>query len=539
MFTAQIHRISRIFLFFFSLVFLCFIANRAIAEPEGISYDNWVGTIFKDRPETTLREMVIPGTHDSGSWAINDHSDVAPDAPKAYGLVKGIVAGWAKTQTFDFHHMLRMGVRHFDLRVQRHKGQFVLVHGLIGMPLSDALSQVRNFADAYPMEPVILEVAKTPGRDDWWPMIELFGIYLKPKLFKNSKPLAEITLGDLWKKDQFGETKNVIVVMNTGAGEIARHLGYFNGKDNFTGTWADTESVSTLKDRLLHGAVHESRKDFGLLNAPKNKLFWSAFTLTPHAKTILKDLFIKRSSGTIYQWTQDKLRPVIGEWLPEWEERGLRPNIITTDFFEYTAAVPMALRMNTVKPKPPAEKLRYLWVKDSTLTWSTQGTSASQYLEFRRPKSPDGYSIVGDVLITAAGESAIKTLVVADDQPGVARPLGYNWLWNDVGIGAHGPVSVWRPIPPKGFICLGDLAMNYHSTEPPKEMMQCIHESYLQPAQKVVHQWDETNSNAKFPVSLWKGVAVNGLSADTFIATRKHEAPPIGLFWSIANNHRQ
>ena len=111
------------------------------------AYDtaDWVSQVYQQRGDTTLRQMVIPGTHDSATYNFSSSSDLAPDANSIYGAAKGVVSDWGKTQSYNIYDMLQMGIRHFDLRILKHEGQFVNVHGLVGMTMPDVLAQVRQF----------------------------------------------------------------------------------------------------------------------------------------------------------------------------------------------------------------------------------------------------------------------------------------------------------------------------------------------------------------------------------------------------------
>ena len=506
--------------------------QTTLFSAEDIFYENWVSIVFKNNPNITLRDMVIPGTHDSGTYNLSLQSDVSPDAPSAYALAKGVVADWGRAQSFDFHTMLRLGVRHFDLRILKHKGHFVCVHGLVGMRLDDLLSQVRNFADTHPLEPIILEVAKTPDDRDVGPMIDIFNRYVSHRSADNTIPLAKLTLADLWKKDQFGNNKNIVVVF-TSDGEHGQRRGYFNGEHQFTGTWADTEDTSTLKNRLLSGSYHKGRYDHGLSNAPHDKLFYSAFTLTPQASTIAKDVVNFTSSGSLLKWTKNDLRPLLGEWVTEWSAKGIKPNIMTADFFEYTALVPMAIALNLKPANTPSQNLIIKEISNYNQLWHSTEKSLHSAAVYRA-MAEKGYSILGDVVVKGIDKPAFKTFIVADDQPGVARPLGYNWVWNDTDMGGNIDASIWRPIAPPGFVCLGDLVTQDHSIAPPKEMMQCIHHSYLSHLAKASWQWDETDSGAKFNVSWWVGSDMNDLlNPHLFRGSRHHARADQGLFWGL------
>jgi hypothetical protein len=495
-----------------------------------VPYADWVYTVLKDYPETTLRDMVIPGTHDSGTCNLNASSDLSPDSPYFYALHKKFASQWARTQNFNFHEMLLKGIRHFDLRIQKHKGEFVLVHGLVGMKLEDALSQVKGFSDAHPMEPIILEVAKSPPVHDIGTMIDLFDRYVGSRRVDNAIPLSQVKLQDIWKQDQNGQNSNIIVVFREGS-KYGQSRGYFDGRRQFTGTWANTEDSETLKSRLLHGSPHSS--DRGLLNAPKDKLSYSAFTYTANWRTILTSMLQLYSPRGLLKWTEDELRPLMGEWVSEWADEGIRPNIITTDFFEYTALMPLSIALNQREPEPPAEKLHYKEATKLISKWSNDGTASCHLGDIVRPVPESGYSILGDIIIPTQEDKSIKTMTVKDDQPGVARPTGYNWIWNNKGMGSSKDVTIWRPIPPAGYVSLGDIVTNDHGLAPANSRMRCVHKSYLNSTADIQRQWDNVDSGGQFNVSLWRAENCGAMPLETFKASRNHSMPGKKQFWSF------
>ncbi|KAF8316033.1 PLC-like phosphodiesterase [Clavulina sp. PMI_390] len=117
-----------------------------------------------------LRQIAIPGTHDSGTYAITPFSAVGQDVPWYVGLIqalplpsvviKQIIALWSIAQPDNFFTQLKSGVRYLDLRVQAGLlGSLTFVHGLVLAPVSDLMSQVSTFLSipGYEKEVVILD----------------------------------------------------------------------------------------------------------------------------------------------------------------------------------------------------------------------------------------------------------------------------------------------------------------------------------------------------------------------------------------------
>ena len=126
--------------------------------------EGWVEELFQAQPETRLVDLILPGTHDSGSYAITKASPPAPGAPASYAQVGLIAAKWAKTQDQTLEEQLRGGIRYLDLRVADFEDRLVLVHGLVSCDLDDALAGVRRFTAEHPKEPILLDLQAMPPR---------------------------------------------------------------------------------------------------------------------------------------------------------------------------------------------------------------------------------------------------------------------------------------------------------------------------------------------------------------------------------------
>jgi hypothetical protein len=192
-----------------------------------------------------------------------------------------------------------------------------------------------------------------------------------------------------------------------------------------------------------------------------------------------------------------------------------------------------------------------------------------------RPFADSGFSILGDVAITAStsiGKVAASVLVVSDDDgyagktlsadgmPLLARPVGYEVIWRDVGLEANQHVTLWRPIPPEGYVALGCVAIEGRKLKSPEEdsslsQLRCVHRtcvtssvfrdglwSFEPPSAEEAaalaaaeEEMDPTSRSSKYPKTtrLPQGVSLWGVmnEAQTFIpraaplsATREEES---------------
>src|SRR3990167_3056746 len=84
---------------------------------------DWMSRIPPDR---VFNQLIIPGTHDSGTYAISANSNYAltrdDPLPQWYekisnwfpAIFSGIAAGWAKTQPDTILQQLNAGIRYLD-----------------------------------------------------------------------------------------------------------------------------------------------------------------------------------------------------------------------------------------------------------------------------------------------------------------------------------------------------------------------------------------------------------------------------------------
>ena len=153
-------------------------SGTAISRPAKlISRIHWMRDLGDDIGNVPLNELTIPGSHDTGSYAINEDSGHSLDGqsyPHCFYLTQAICAryGRAQTPTIDAYGELEDGIRHFDLRTCGNETDVLNIgppswpaystsirtcHGLDGAPLQDILEQTRAFVDSHPGELVILD----------------------------------------------------------------------------------------------------------------------------------------------------------------------------------------------------------------------------------------------------------------------------------------------------------------------------------------------------------------------------------------------
>ena len=129
----------------------------------------WMGNLPNEKQLCPLRKLVIPGSHDPGTFALDKHMEVGPDEssllqklshkPLIGKVEKSVIYNWGKAQSMSIYDQLFHGIRYLDLRVAyREKDKTIrIVHGLYGWTVQQTLNDVNRFLSEFPKEIVILD----------------------------------------------------------------------------------------------------------------------------------------------------------------------------------------------------------------------------------------------------------------------------------------------------------------------------------------------------------------------------------------------
>lgn len=199
----------------------------------------------------------------------------------------------------------------------------------------------------------------------------------------------------------------------------------------------------------------------------------------------------------------------------------------------------------------------------STEVWDDNGSGADRDISIWQPTPPSGYYSFGHMLHKEKNPSSheMPITIVVRPRPGyenlLARPIGYEEVWNDAGSGADRDVRIFRIKCPSGYKALGMVASN-GARQPNDPNCRCIREtarkngethsllyaaSYaseeeMDPESRAKNEkiafWDDAGSGADDDVSLWKSIIAQannhtktvGITPNTFFASNDHHKTP-------------
>ncbi|CAH0047313.1 unnamed protein product, partial [Clonostachys solani] len=119
-------------------------------------------------------------------------------------------------------------------------------------------------------------------------------------------------------------------------------------------------------------------------------------------------------------------------------------------------------------------------------------------------------------------------------KPAVAQPVDYNQVWTDRGSGGKYNGAFWRPVPPNGYVALGDVCKSSWD-KPSTSDIWCVRKDLVANGSfSATSVWDDKGSGSKSDVSVWEikpapmgvqGSAYLPIQGDTFRAQGNYLPP--------------
>ena len=269
--------------------------------------DNWMGDLSGTIFNWSIDNIRMPGTHDSGTYAITSSSEITGDAPTWLPIVQSllgsaassVVAGWSKAQNWTIPYQLNGGIRYLDLRTCHASDGLRLCHALAGDPLSTVINAVATFSANHPMELIVLDFNHFYNMTaaDHASLASMLSSALGSRLAPASLG-ASVTAGQMWASGY-----NVIALY-ADSGTVSAN-SFLWPQSSIVSPWANTTSTSTLQNWIQTQP----------LSRPANTLFVSQGILTPDTTMIENGLIPFTSNPSSLQAVANNLNPQLWNWL--------------------------------------------------------------------------------------------------------------------------------------------------------------------------------------------------------------------------------
>lgn len=338
----------------YALFFLCVTFTSAVFA----STANWMSEIPNDR---IMNQLIIPGTHDSGSYAITSFSkfSLTHDDPLPMwieeisnilpiSLVRMIVAGWSKTQPYSIADQLNNGIRYLDFRVCHDTDSHLyLCHALLSVRLNHALHQIQTFISQNPSEIILLDINhiyNINNSNDEAQLISLIQGYLGNIAVPNSYH-ANDTIGTIRQSN-----RNVIILMNTDQPVTDPALQKFVStmlwhESNIDSPWPNVSTTSALKSILDTQMAARAK-----IYASANNFFVLQVIKTENTDQVIDGIVNAWQYPNTIKRYEISVNQAFNNWLNGYIDLyGQQPmNIVIHDWFDHTwNLIPLAIQYDT------------------------------------------------------------------------------------------------------------------------------------------------------------------------------------------------
>lgn len=144
---------------------LCFMIYM-LSYSFGYKYERWMEESRSALSEKTLFDIMLPGTHDSGTYSLGDNICPGGGGGKTNEILKvtnallmpaqKIMKRWSITQNGNITSQLNAGMRYFDIRALWDKNQWFIHHALEGEYIHSVFHQIKAFLEKHVFELLVL-----------------------------------------------------------------------------------------------------------------------------------------------------------------------------------------------------------------------------------------------------------------------------------------------------------------------------------------------------------------------------------------------
>ncbi|OYU04056.1 MAG: hypothetical protein CFE47_28945 [Pseudomonas sp. PGPPP1] len=159
--------------------------------------------------------------------------------------------------------------------------------------------------------------------------------------------------------------------------------------------------------------------------------------------------------------------------------------------------------------------------------WSDKTSGAHKAVGLWRPSSASNELIsffpLGDVAVDHYRNINNRKVVavVSDvnniDGTALRPPLDYQLVWHDKGSGARNDASIWRPVPPEGYVAMG-LVHGVDYDKPSTQAVRCVREDLVVASQVGKLIWDDKGSGSDNDLSIWSVNAPDASAGELYLA---------------------
>ena len=300
-----------------------------------VDVSSWMENLPNEKQLSPLKDLVIPGSHDSGTFSLDKNMEIGPDEPnliRKFGkLVKPVVYNWSVTQSMTIYEQLRSGIRYLDLRVAYRTADKTIrvLHGLFGWTIDQVLDEVNRFVANYPKEIVILDFNHFYKMDQaaHKTLADTLDASFSKILRAPGRQGPNVTLQEMW-----GNEEKVIIIYHDY--DVVDTYPCFWPPHLICSPWPNTDDTNQLLE-ILNKQSEASSVSEDALQVTQALLTPQNSTIGKHVTSTLKDVLASKCNRQVTEW----LKTLRGT-------KSHKFNIIIADFVELSGFIPTVISLN-------------------------------------------------------------------------------------------------------------------------------------------------------------------------------------------------
>ena len=352
--------VSHVLLSLYLFIYIIDVKTSYLANDHDIvtlDLANWMKIKSDSLWNSSLRDLTILGTHDSGAFNLTKYLMprsqpewllIAMAVAEHTGLpVEDIFGDWSITQPSDFSQQLHNGVRYFDLRCgwdSRYNDWFVF-HIETGQKISKVIQQIKSFLDVYTNEIVLIESSHLYGNPTQHEILRLINYFIDTfgdLLYDESN----LNHPDMYSSNILFPTYGNMIELNQRvflslSNDLSKNFSSIWNGDIWYNTYANSDNV-----RYMMHFNDMQIKRFNNGSISQNELFKVSWTLTPNGDTVLR-MMLPNHPHTLLQLAENADK-YMWSWVENKVNNSMKiGNVLLFDNF---AAVPIGKILNMLYP---------------------------------------------------------------------------------------------------------------------------------------------------------------------------------------------
>lgn len=307
--------------------------------------DNWMKQISQIIGNKPISTVMLPGSHDTGTYGINDNSEIANDISDEIKFWLALdplkmqhLRNWSMAQNIDMTTQLSLGIRYFDLRLcESSTGGLETCHAISAATIPDLLSQAGTFLNDpnHNQEIIILDFNHlySISNNDIDQLVLLLKNAFGNKIASAKSFLPNSLLSTFWSQH-----KQVIVIIDSDYA-IKAYPDIFWPENTIYSAYIDQQTASGIEQGMLDALASRDPATLFVLQAQE----------TPSDQTIIDGFDPFASNPDSLLTLTGTYKRDIGNWLLQPSNQAqlkLNGNIIIEDFTNGIDLTELAKQLN-------------------------------------------------------------------------------------------------------------------------------------------------------------------------------------------------